>query len=231
MSVADEQHPLVLSTEPPHGASAASLIHDTVRYEISARHEDCLRWFSLHPATPDELLLEIYESGLCLDELGHRKGPRILLERLANETKYPEAIVTLGLQLYTDSATSADEFDRFLNQHADHFWTLETLVRQNASSAEKESLLEVVIAAHPETASLTHQLEVSRLRKSAQDASDAQEIERLYATGEPAVWLTLAKNRFTPRAVLERLAETREVASARDIRNSANEALLAAKPN
>ena len=225
MSVADEQHPLALSAEPPPGSSTASLIHDTVRYEIAARHEDCLRWFCLHPATPDELLIEIYESGLCLDELGHRKGPRILLQRMANETKYPEAIVTLGLQLYTDAGVSSDEFARFLNQHADHFWMLDTLVRQKASSADKESLLEGAVVAHPQSGHLTHMRQVNVLRRRAEHASDPQEIERLYASGEPAVWLALAKNRFTPRAVLERLTETKDVASARDIRNFAKDAL------
>lgn len=218
-------------TSSRNGAMAASLIRDTVRYEIAARHEDSLRWFSLHPATPEDLLIEIYESGLCRDDLGHRQGPRVLLERLANESKYPEAIVTLALQFYTDSEVSTEEFKRFLDQHAEDYWMLDTLVRGASTSPEKESLLEAKIATHVDAARLKRSLEVGHMSRRAEHTSDSEEIDRLYAMGEPAIWLALAKNRFTSRSVLVRLSELKDFPLARHIRNCANDALRTAAPH
>lgn len=225
MTIAEGNHSVTVTVEPPLDAAAASLLRDAVRHEISAGHEDCLLWFCSHPTMPDDLLLEIFESGLCLDELGHRRGPRPLLEKLANEACYPEAIVTLALQLYTDSSESPEEFSRFVKQHSDHSWMLDSLVRQSASCAEKKSLLEEVIAAHPEAERLQHQLKVYHWSRQAAHIDDPRVIESLYATDEPAVWLALAGNRATPRHLIEQLAGIKDVRLARRIRNRAKEAL------
>lgn len=225
MSIAESDHCVTLCVEPPTDASAATLLRDAVRHEIAARHEECLRWFCTHPAMPDDLLLEIYYSGLCLDELGHRQGPRALLEKLANEANYPEAILTLAIQLYTDFNASTEEFSRFVNQHADHFWMLDTLVRRSASSAEKEAVLEDTIAAHPEADHLKQVLQVNRWARRAAQTDDREEMEQLFATGEPAIWLALAGNQATPRRLMEQLADVKDVRLARRIRNRAREAL------
>jgi hypothetical protein len=213
--------------EAPRDGSIESLFRDVVRHEISDRHEECLRWFCEHPATPEELLLEIYESGLCLNDLGHRQGPPVLLEKLANEACYPEAILTLAIQLYIDSNVGTTEFSRFARRHSEDFWMLDTLVRRVASSGEKESVLNEIIALHPEAERLRGALQVNRWTTRAAEISDPDEIERLYGTGEPAVWLALAGNPTTPRRLIERLAEVKDVPLARRIRNRAREALNA----
>lgn len=225
MSVTERNHPVTIGIAPWNDGSVALLFREAVHHEISAQHEECLRWFCEHPATPDDLLLEIYESGLCVDELGHRKGPRVLLEKLANEANYPEAILTLAIQFFTDSSIAAEDFNRFLSRHADHGWMLDTLVRRQGSSAEKELLLEGVIALHPEADRLRHLVEVSRWSQRAARANDPEELERLYSTGEPTVWLVLAGNDATPRRLLEQLAETADVRLARRIRNQARQTL------
>lgn len=225
MSVTEQHHAVTIGIGPWHDGSVASLFRDAVYHEISAQHEECLRWFCEHPDTPHDLLLEIYESGLCLDDLGHRQGPRVLLEKLANEAKYPEAILTLAIQFYTDSSITVDEYNGFLRRHADNDWMLETLVRRQGSSAEKELLLEGAIGLHPEANRLRHLMEVNRWSQRAARAADPEEIERLYSTGEPAVWLALAGNGATPRRLLEQLAEATNVRLARRIRNGAREML------
>ncbi|HVA47260.1 MAG TPA: hypothetical protein VNH11_12905 [Pirellulales bacterium] len=179
----------------------------------------------------DDLLLATYESGLCLDELGHRQGPRWLLEKLANEARYPEAIITLAIQLYTDARESAEDFRVFVERHSDHFWMLDTLVRRNPSCAEKESILERAIAVHPEANRLRYQLQVNRWSQKAAETEDLQEMQHLYATGEPAVWLALAGNQASPRDLIEQLAAVKDVRLARRIRNRANEALKTISSN
>lgn len=225
MSVTQRNHAVTVGIGPWHDGSVAPLFREAIQHEISAQHEECLRWFCEHPDTPGDLLLEIYESGHCLDELGHRQGPRILLEKLANEANYPEAILTLAIQFYTDSSIAVEEFNGFLRRHADNDWMLETLVRRQESSAEKERLLHGTILLHPEADRLRHLMEVNRLSHRAARADDLEEIERLYSTGEPDVWLALAGNSATPRRLLERLAEAADVRLARRIRNGARQML------
>lgn len=225
MSLSEVNHPITLSVEPPLEAAAKSLIRDAVRHEISVRHIECLRWFCSHPMTSEDLLLEIYESGLCRDDLGHRQGPRALLEKLANEARYPEAIITLAIQLYTWDDESPHDFGQFLARHADHLWMLESLARRTASTPEKEDLLCAVAASHPEAERLKRQLRLHRLKRRAAACSDPKEIDELYATGEPAVWLMLAGNRAVRRYLLEKLADVKDVPSARQIRNAAREQL------
>lgn len=225
MSVIDESHSVTLSVDAPLDAAGTSLFRDAVRREIAARHEECLRWFCMHPATPDDVLLEIYESGLCREELGHRQGPRDLVKKMADEAEYPEAILTLAIQLYTDPKESDESFERFVRRHSENLWMLESLVRRNGSSTTKESMLERLIVAHPQAERLRYLLDVNRATRRAAETDDPHEIDRLYATAEPGVWLALAGNPSLSRSLLERLAEVKDVRLARQIRNRAREAL------
>jgi hypothetical protein len=67
------------------GAPAAALIRDAARQHLEAGKSEGLRWLCSHPDAPDDVLLEICDRGLYLDDLGHRRGPRRLLEKLADE--------------------------------------------------------------------------------------------------------------------------------------------------
>ncbi|HQU44083.1 MAG TPA: hypothetical protein PK867_14785 [Pirellulales bacterium] len=225
MSVVDQTHPVTIAVESPLDAAGASLFREAVRREIADRHEECLRWFALHPATPEDLLIEIYQSGLCLDDLGHRQGPSLFVEKMANEANYPEAILTVAIQLYTDSSESDEAFERFVRRHGANLWMLDSLVRRSGSSGTKESVLEQLIAAHPQAERLRHLLEIHRAARRAAPTENLHEIERLYAMGEPEIWLALAGNPSTPRSLLEKLAEVKDVRLARRIRNRARDAL------
>jgi hypothetical protein len=227
MTVAEHSHSVTIDVPAPLDEAGTSLFREAVRREIANRHEDCLRWFCSHPDTPEDVLLEIYESGLCRDDLGHRKGPRALLERMANEASYPESVLTLAIQFYTDADESDGRFERFIQQHNDDQWMLETLVRRSASSPEKESLLERVIASHPQADRLQNLIHVHRARRRAAKTDDRQEMASLYTMGDPGVWLALAGNRAVPRSLLEQLAQVKEVHLANQIRNAAQRTLAA----
>lgn len=72
-----------------------------------------------NPATPDEALWAAYRRGRGIDALGHRRGPRALLEALATEHGYDEAVTTLALLHY---AGEDDAFFRaFVARHRDSF--------------------------------------------------------------------------------------------------------------
>jgi hypothetical protein len=72
-----------------------------------------------NPVTPDEALWAAYRQGRGIDALGHRRGPRALLEALAEEHAYDEAITSLALFHY---ASEDDDFFRaFVARHRDSF--------------------------------------------------------------------------------------------------------------
>jgi hypothetical protein len=146
---------------------------------------------------------------------------------MANEANYPEAILTLASQLYTDANESDETFERFVERHSDHLWMLDTLVRRIGSSVQKESTLERIVAQHPQVERLRHLWDVHRWARQAMTTDDPHEIDSLYATGEPGVWLALAGNPSLPRSLLERLAEVKDIGLARQIRNRAREAMNA----
>jgi tetratricopeptide (TPR) repeat protein len=72
-----------------------------------------------HPGMSDATLFLLYERRCCLSYLGHRAGPRSLLERIAAEHRYSEAITTLALRYYNKLDYSAEAFADFLREHAD----------------------------------------------------------------------------------------------------------------
>jgi hypothetical protein len=70
-----------------------------------------------HPLMPDDILLHLLDRGLCLAELGHRAGPRALLERLAEQHGYSDAITTLALEHYGAEGTDPEAFLAFVTRH------------------------------------------------------------------------------------------------------------------
>ncbi len=72
-----------------------------------------------NPATPHEALWAAYRQDRGIDALGHRRGPRDLLEALAQEHAYDEAITSLALFHY---ASEDDAFFRaFVERHRGSF--------------------------------------------------------------------------------------------------------------
>jgi hypothetical protein len=72
-----------------------------------------------NPETPHEALWAAYRQGREIDVLGHRRGPRPLLEALARDHAYDEAVTSLALFHY---AGEDDTFFRaFVARHRDSF--------------------------------------------------------------------------------------------------------------
>lgn len=80
-----------------------------------------------NPATPPEALWAAYRQERGIDALGHRRGPRALLEALAEEHGYDEAVTSLALFHY---ASEDDDFFRaFVARHRDSFMLRDNLRR------------------------------------------------------------------------------------------------------
>jgi len=214
------------TTGGKHQAIAAALIRNAVHQRLAADDREAVRWFCQHPEAPEDLLVELCDRGVCLDELGHRQGPRKLLEKMADEHRYPEAILSLAICLFEDSGEPAERFAEFLNRHIKNEWLLETLARRGtASSAEKEAAFRMAIAGHPREKEFMDLREIGAFARRAAETRDAAEMERLFAADDPQVWRALASNRAAPRELLEKLASVEGVKNAREIRNLARERL------
>lgn len=80
-----------------------------------------------NPETPHVALWAAYRKGRGIPALGHRRGPRALLEALAEEHGYDEAITSLALFHY---ASEDDAFFRaFVERHRDSWMLRGTLLR------------------------------------------------------------------------------------------------------
>ena len=98
---------------------------------------------------PTEYLLDLAERGLFINELGHRRRPRELVERMARVHRYPEAILTLGQILFEDPNTSAESFAAFIDEHADDAWLATHLAHQSGGDEAKRLVCERLFHAHP----------------------------------------------------------------------------------
>jgi hypothetical protein len=212
--------PITVKIASPNDAASA-MLRDAAHQSRQAGHWEELSWICTHESAPVDLLLELCDLGLCLDELGHRRGPRELLERMAEEHHYPEAIITLATKLYTDPNESTDSFAKFLARFADDAWLLESLARLESSSREKADAFLSVAGNHPDATLILHLVETRRYESEAETSTDPTAIERLFATNEPRVLRALANNRSVPRHLLEQLASVRGLAHAAEIRDCA----------
>ena len=186
---------------------------------------DTLRWLCALPAASEDFLLAMCDRGLYLDELAHRHGPRRLLERLADEREYPEAILTIGLQFYTSVEESECDLEKFLDRHKGHKWLLETLARHKASSSKKEQAYLAAIHSSPDSEQLLRAHELRGRARRAQVTSDPVEIETLFASDEPEILRGLAANPHTPAQLLDDLSRMQNRRLAREIRLLALETL------
>jgi hypothetical protein len=215
--------PLVIREPSPPAEVARFLVERAVQLHTRGSQEEqaYLPWLLEHPEAPESVLLDFCDRGLFLDDLGHRPGPRRLLERLAAKHRYPEAILTLGKQLYTDPAEPVSALRAFLTEHRDSPWLFTSLAHQEARPPEKEAVLLDLAANLPVGEEVQTIRAVRRQETRASVASDPAEIEQLYRLREPAVWRALAGNPQTPVHLLQELSEVKTVKYAREIRRLA----------
>jgi hypothetical protein len=214
---------LIIGGLSPPAEVAGFLVERAVQRHAHGPNEEqaYLPWLLEHPEAPESVLLDFCERGLYLDDLGHRSGPRRLLERMATKHRYPEAILTLGRQLYTEPAESVSALRAFLAEHRDLPWLFTSLAHQEARPPEKEAVLLDLAGDLPGREEVQAIRAVRRQEMRAAVATDAGEIEQLYRLREPAVWRALAGNPHTPVQLLQELSAVKSVKFAREIRHLA----------
>lgn len=85
----------------------------------SREAEDTLAALLFHPDIPEDVLLRLAGAGRFITVLGHRHGPRSLLEALAEQHRYPEAITTLALTYLGVAQAPARPFGVFIRRFTD----------------------------------------------------------------------------------------------------------------
>jgi hypothetical protein len=173
---------------------------------------------------PDKTLEIFCDLGLYLDQLGHRAGPRWLLERLAERHGYPEAILTLMKEAYASPDESLSRFKSLLQRHGEHqAWLIESLARTIPSSKEKETAF--LEFADAKDATIRQTYNVTLAESVATESCDCDELRRLYELGEPRVFRALAGNPATPAELLMKLLEFRNGPLSRVVRGLAKDNL------
>lgn len=109
--------------------------------------KDCLLCdLVFHPAMPDDVLMRLCEQDICISDLGHRRGPQQLLEKIAETYAYPEAITTLALSYYSADSYDVTQFAAFVKRHANDGMLKYNLVRDKKLSAEKQQVVRQIFS-------------------------------------------------------------------------------------
>lgn len=87
--------------------------------EGRAAAQELLSELLMHPNIPEDILIHFAHEGKFVPTLGHRSGPRELLEILADRYRYPEAITTLALDYYGAPQAKLKPFQDFLQKYRD----------------------------------------------------------------------------------------------------------------
>ncbi len=173
-----------------------------------------------HPL-PDGIANDLIDRGVAIDMLGHSRQSEPVQWRLASF--YPEALLTLGTELYTDPKRDVSEFraliDTLLDAHPGRDWLLGTLLRRDPSSPEKEQVLVEALDRYPDSPDVRRMREVRPLLLSARKpAITSEEAQALLATREPEVLEQLAANPATPGEVVRAMTTTKGIRNASHIR-------------
>jgi hypothetical protein len=284
---------LPLSHAVYEAASKAVATADELRALVTSLLADELDWvldsLVVNPAMPEDVLLSLAHAGHCTGALGHLRGPRSLLVTMVELHRYPEAILSLAIDLYRDPTVSAADFAAFVETHRDHEWMLRALAGCEPSDDDKrrvyEALLDAPVGADAVVFHGAHRMASSawtterlaewldrhdgtelllkllsteasspekralvgrRCEERADRAEIRAEVARralvdeaagtslaaararvLFETGDVDVRVALARNRETPRDLLEEMTALREVAGSRVIRGVAKQMLRA----
>lgn len=112
----------------------------------SREAEDTLGALLFHPDIPEDVLLRLAQAGRFVTVLGHRGGPRPLLEVLAEQHRHAEAITTLALTYLGGREASAKPFGSFIRRFAD-VAMLEINLRDADLDPRKRALVDEVFGA------------------------------------------------------------------------------------
>lgn len=205
--------------------AASMLLRERIRADRASGDEARIRDLCTHPATPEEVLLELCKDERYVDDLGHRTGPRRVLEELALRYQYPEAILTVARELYESADEPCDALLKFILPYRDRVWLYESLARLTPSGDEKRELLRSLSKGSKAEERVSQLLAMQADLILAGATADQEKIAHLAESSYPDVVRALILNPNTPREVLARLSKATNGPSARLLRNLAQQVL------
>lgn len=111
---------------------------------LAENDEHLLGDLLFHPNMPSDVLFHLVDLGYYITQLGHRSGPQELLERLASEYGYSEAITTLALYYYNQPNIPPSQFREFLEKYKNDVMLEFNLRRtKNLSEEKKQVVVEI----------------------------------------------------------------------------------------
>jgi len=125
-------------------------LRDVVRILLEEDQEALVGYLVSNEQMPEDVLVSLCDQGRCIDALGHRRGPRALLERVVEKHGYLEAVLTLALDLYADASATAEEFAVWARAHAVDARVLRALSEATPSEEAKERVYESLLGGHVE---------------------------------------------------------------------------------
>ncbi|MFJ8743272.1 hypothetical protein ACIRL2_28315 [Embleya sp. NPDC127516] len=130
-------------------AVSAAELRRIVETVVAEGHEDLGAGFLDNPSMSEAYLLQLCDRGVLIGALGHRTGPRSLLLRMCEVHRYPESILTVGLEFYRDPAVRPDEFAAFVRRYHDvpGGWLLRALAEIDPDSTRKQTAYEDILGA------------------------------------------------------------------------------------
>lgn len=99
--------------------TSTSELDNIVDVEVAEKREDFLCDIIFHPRISESALFHIYEAGLCIVDLAHLAGSFRLLERIAEEHRVDEAIMTLLIDYFAAEEFSDAQFTEFVQKYRD----------------------------------------------------------------------------------------------------------------
>jgi hypothetical protein len=112
-------------------------LRETVRNLITLygnKNKWLIEPFIFHFNIPDDVLYDLYERGIFIIALAHRKGPQELLELLASDYQISEAITTLALNYYLPDQAQPGKFLEFVAKYRN-----DQMLRRNLLKSPKLS--------------------------------------------------------------------------------------------
>lgn len=188
-----------------HAEATPEMLRRIVEVLIEDDGEHWAADFVGHPHMPEDVLLSLCDRGLCIEAVGHLHGPRSVLAKVVAQHRYPEAIVTLALDLYRAASAPLEAFVAHLQAHAEVTWMLRALAEIDASDEAKEAAYERLLTPDSDAAAF-------HARHLARSAAHAPEkLASFIAKHDAALPLLLA----TPveDAAKARIIETQAEAS------------------
>lgn len=174
-----------------------------------------------HPNMPDDLLLELCDQGKFTTQLGHRRGPRELLEKMAEKYGYDESITTLALFHYKDEPL--ETFERFVEKYK-NCWMLQFNLAYKCEEFDSEKASYIRQACASQFDRIFERQDLLRFLREA----PGPEIFRICLKGDSVVQRELLDVDGLPVDILEALATHGKTKA---IRNMSGEILkLALKP-